>query len=361
MGVKLESYNGHKSRYRCPQCGRNGMFTRYIDENGHYLADDVGRCNREINCGYHKSPKDYFKDTPYNGERRQFKPRFTEPQRTVQYIPLELMTKSLSGYEQNYFFHFLCNLIGEENAINRMAHYNIGTSKHWLGTSVFWQVDINGRVRQLKLMLYNPKTGKRLKSDDFAMKWDYKTQTYSVDIGSQDKSLIYGKYIQGRRFKDCNFQQCFFGEHLLRDTGRIAIVESEKTAVIASHYYPQFIWIATGGSNGAGFTKPNVCKVLHGREVVMFPDIGQFENWTRKSKELQRIISCKIIVSELLEHYVDQFEQKEGYDLADFLIANNSPQFDKKLPEFYPERDFYEKTILTDLNKWVPLEGFEGF
>ena len=36
-------------------------FVRYIDtETGEPLADDIGRCDREINCGYHKKPKDFF-------------------------------------------------------------------------------------------------------------------------------------------------------------------------------------------------------------------------------------------------------------------------------------------------------------
>jgi hypothetical protein len=259
------------------------------------------------------------------------------------------MRQTLRGNEQNNLFIFLRDLIGEDNAMNQMTRYNIGTSKHWLGASVFWQVDINGRVRQLKLMLYNSETGKRLKSKDLAMKWDYITETYREDVGGQDKSLIYGKYILGGRFKECNLQQCFFGEHLLQKPGRIALVESEKTAVISSHYYPDLTWIATGGSNGAGFTKSHVCRVLQGREIILFPDLGQFKKWTEKAQEMQRVISCKAIVSDLLEAHAGEIERAKGYDLADYLIANNGL-----------------KTIDNKIEKnsevqWSPLEGFEGF
>jgi hypothetical protein len=361
MGVKLEIYKGPKTRHRCPQCGRNGKFTRYIDENREYIADDVGRCDRENQCGYHKRPKDQFRDAPWYREKWQIKPRCQESVRSIDYLPYELMTQTLKGYEQNNFFHFLRDLISEGHARERMAQYNIGTSKHWSGASVFWQVDVNKRVRQLKLMLYNPDTGKRLKSEDSAMKWDYVTETYREDVSNQDKSLIYGKYIQRGRFKDCNLQQCLFGEHLLRDAGRIAIVESEKTAVIASHYFPNLIWIATGGSNGAGFTKPHVCKVLHGREVILFPDLGQFDKWTVKAKELQRVISCEIRVSDLLENHASQIEREKGYDLADFLVASNTPYFDNNAPEVYPCEDVLDKPILRDLGKWIPLDGFECF
>ena len=41
---------------------------------------------------------------------------------------------------------------------------------------------------------------------------------------------------------------CLFGLHLIRGCGdAVAIVEAEKTAVILSEHYPQYIWLAAGG------------------------------------------------------------------------------------------------------------------
>lgn len=58
----LEPYYGPKSRYNCPACNhRSKTFSRYIEtETDEYLADDVGRCSREDNCGYHYKPRQYF-------------------------------------------------------------------------------------------------------------------------------------------------------------------------------------------------------------------------------------------------------------------------------------------------------------
>ena len=360
MGISLEQYRGPKTRHQCPRCGKFGKFTRYVDESGEYISDDVGRCDREIKCGYHKSPKDFFQISSGSWYHLNVKTKHVEPEKPVDYLPTDLMIQTLKGYEQNNLFLFLSGFIGEGNANNLMAKYNVGSSKYWQGATVFWQIDVGGRVRQLKIMLYNPLTGKRVKSDTPAMKLDYKTGKYQEDVGSKDKSLIYGKYIMGGRFNKLNLKQCFFGEHLLQNNGRIAIVESEKTAIIASHFFPELIWLATGGSNGAGFTNPSVCKVLKGRDIILFPDLGQFDKWTEKAREMKKATSCRVIVSNLLEVNVGDIERENGYDLADYLIANNTSQVNNidsssNLIPMMPDN------LINHNGNWTPLEGFEGF
>ena len=45
----------------CPQCGAVKRFTRIIDtENGQYLPDHVGACDRSNSCGYEFTAKQYF-------------------------------------------------------------------------------------------------------------------------------------------------------------------------------------------------------------------------------------------------------------------------------------------------------------
>lgn len=94
----------------------------------------------------------------------------------------------------------------------------VGTSKYWEGATVFWQMDYQNRVRTGKIMLYNPATGKRIKEPYNHVTWVH--------------SILHKE--------DYNLKQCFFGEHLLpEDKSRpVALVESEKTAIIASYYLP---------------------------------------------------------------------------------------------------------------------------
>jgi hypothetical protein len=49
----LQPYKGINTRFECPQCKEKRVFTRYIDRlTKEELSSNVGRCNREINCGY---------------------------------------------------------------------------------------------------------------------------------------------------------------------------------------------------------------------------------------------------------------------------------------------------------------------
>lgn len=102
----------------------------------------------------------------------------------------------------------------------------------------------------------------------------------------------------------------------------VAIVESEKTAVIASVYYPDYIWLATGGKTGCKWTNTTVCKVLAGRKVILFPDLGCYEAWKAKGELLEAVAGCKVAVSSLLEGIASAEDKAKGLDLADFLLRN---------------------------------------
>lgn len=303
----LEPYKGPASRHRCPVCGQQRKFTRYLDTHtGDRLPDHVGRCDREDKCGYHFTPKQHFGQVG-NGTAICWTPSYIrqrplEPEKPVVYLSAELVIKSRAPHEKNNFTAFLVSLFGQEVTRSLVEKYFIGTSRHWPGATVFWQVDIDGRVRQAKVIPYNPKTGKRIK----------------------DKGAYFaGKDILGNQ--EANLQQCFFGEHLLAEylDATVGIVESEKTAVIASVYFPRLVWIATGGKNGARWTDRKVCRVLNGRDVIIFPDLQATEQWKEKAREVKRQVTCNILVSELLEQVATQEQREQGYDLADYLLQRD--------------------------------------
>jgi hypothetical protein len=118
------------------------------------------------------------------------------------------------------------------------------------------------------------------------------------------------------KLADFHLSQCLFGEHLLKGNNKpVAIVESEKTAVIASCYLPDFIWLACGG---CGNLSVKICEPLKGRKVVLFPDAGKYNEWSEKAKALSSI--CTVSVSYLIEKEASEAERKAGFDLADYLV-----------------------------------------
>lgn len=122
------------------------------------------------------------------------------------------------------------------------------------------------------------------------------------------------------KLSDFNLSQCLFGENLLQENRKVALVESAKTAIIASLYYPQFTWVSSEGKEGLNIDK---LKVLKGKDVVLFPDLNAFEKWKEKAKQLT---FCKsVTVSDLLESIASEKERASGLDLVDYLLRQPPP------------------------------------
>ncbi len=299
---RLEPYKGVKTRHTCPNCQRTRCFARYVDtEEQMNFPDHVGRCNHESKCGYHFTPRMYFDENPLEKERLhdEFIPKIkaitTLP--PISYIDHETMQRSLKHYEMNRLFIFLKSRFGDEAAEGLMRRYNVGTSKHWNGATVFWQLDISGKVRSGKVMLYDAENGRRIKGPHCHITWAH--------------SLL--------KMDNFNLKQCYFGEHLLAsDRARtVALVESEKSALIASLFMPEYLWIASGGKHGA-FNVESMA-VLKNRKVVLFPDLGAMEYWRSKMWMMERM-GIEVELFDGLEQIASEEEKEAGYDIADFMM-----------------------------------------
>ena len=304
MSIELQKYKGKDTRHECPACNDKSSFVFYIDtEKNVPIHESVGKCNHESGCGYHYTPKQYFID---NNIQNDFKPieyiKPVEPVRPIGTLNFNLVKESAST--ESDFARFLIDLFNDKpKAIQLCQTYNLGATR--AREVIFWQIDLNGIVRTGKVMQYNSTSGKR-----------------------QNVDWIHSRMIKAKLLPaDYNLKQCFFGEHLLKLNPRctVAIVESEKTAIIASGLMPEFIWIAAGQLQGLNIDK---CKCLAGRNVVLFPDLSEkkenrltaFEVWNAKASEIMKTYKCKVIVSDLLERNATDTDRKNGFDIADYLI-----------------------------------------
>jgi len=237
--------------------------------------------------------------------------------------------QSLKGYNTNCFIKFLFTLF-EPSLVKELTtkKYYVGTSKSiWEGATVFWQVDKNLQCRQAKVILYNPITGNRRK---WKRAIDHELLSTSKErwiLERKVDAICFGKrLIKKAGIKEPSIIPCFFGEHLLstETTKKIGIVESEKTAVLMAGFGAlnlpiarNFIWLATGGSTGINWSNKDAVKVLENREVVLFPDLGKFKEWSIASLLLE---NCNVAVSNLLERIANNEDREKGLDISDFIL-----------------------------------------
>ena len=268
-------------KFECPNCGKK-TFVKYRDEKGYFAPDEFGRCDREVNCGYLMIPEnDKVIVEP--------KPREIKP---IQYIDFDDAATTSSNFEDNNLIKFLVSKFGVDAVNDLILQYRIGIDQTFPSTRdwiIWWQFDVNGRCRSGKLMRY-------------------------LADGHRDKSHGTTWYHKiNPKYKGFEVTQCFFGEHLLPmfPTKKVAIVESEKTAVIASHFMPEYLWLASCSKTGLGYHK---CKVLKNRNVTLFPDLGAFEDWRKKAQEYGWSMYTH------MEKNATAEERAMGLDIADYLI-----------------------------------------
>ncbi|AQS93882.1 hypothetical protein BXQ17_07345 [Polaribacter sp. BM10] len=349
------------TKFICPNCNKK-TFVYYVDtEQGKYLSTDFGRCDREQNCGYHKAPPKgkraylidfltlkkisdkafklvdkngfisivprsqileqkekkcfitewYLKNSNINYQNNESKYFNTDNIEIINEVKalkkpqpfkpsfhsLQLQDKIIREYESQQFndnltTYLLSQFTFDEVQTATQNYYLIGANYFWNNATLFWQIDHKQQIHACKIMLYNSYTGKRIKEPRNHINWLH----------------------NAIKEPDFNLNQCLFGLHLINEDYQkeIAIVESEKTAIIMSIFLPEFIWIATGSKSGFKF---DLLQPLKKRKCIAFPDKGEYNNWHTKATDLNKQ-GFKIAVSNLLEKIALQ----NGSDLADYYL-----------------------------------------
>jgi hypothetical protein len=285
--LKLNSKGRFKVK-NCP-CGKSNKDGKFVPFEGHIK---FGYCHA---CAETIQPESVIKSDFVMKVHQDIK-------REVRYISSDYVTKSIKRLPINNFVQFLVDQFGIDSASALVELYKIGDSKNWFGATIFWYLDKNNKARTGKIMLYNKETGKRVKQPYDHINW------------------VHNKL----KIPNESIEKCLFGEHLLGlyPDKAIAIVESEKTAVIASLFFPNFIWMATGGIGNLNYAK---IKSLHGRKIMLFPDLCAYDKWLEKTKPLEKWFN--LTVSDYLEKNASPEEKNQKYDLADYVLSLDRNRF----------------------------------
>ena len=223
------------------------------------------------------------------------KPLNPSTPKPINYINPKYLKLSL-GLASN-FGTFLKSIFDEEELKQILEDYQLGMTKD--NSVIYWYIDKENRIRSGKIMQYNPKTGKRVKS---GVSW----------VHSQLKK-------QGMISEDWKFTRCLFGEHLLTKypDRNVFLVEGEKTAIICSIYFPDSIWLATGGSE---MLSENVCHSLRGRKVLVIADSDKIVEWEGKIKDINQNLNLNLKPYEKFNMLLSKEQKEKGWDLADYFL-----------------------------------------
>ncbi len=369
------------SQHTCPGCGKSRQFTRWVDtRTGELLPEEYGRCNNTDRCGYDLSP--YSKEaaeTSYADEVREHEqmPKewftvtgkskrnkisrssalsqlmamteatheqaeavvsyvydqpdrnrktpgpATPPPAKVYTIPDDIFSRSLANYERNNFARLLAVHFGLTVAQDLLQRFQIGTSAHWPGSSVFWILDEPNRARGGQVVLFA--------DDGHTAKYDAADGERKRCTSWVHTALLQAHQKRGQAAPDWLTEYnadapkfpILFGLQQLQTAPAdqpLAIVEAPATAVFCSGYFPAFIWLAVGALDW--LTVERLASVK-GRKVRLFPDLSKtgkaFQKWTAAAERL-RAAGFSVEVDTLLEEQASQQEREGSYDIRDYLL-----------------------------------------
>lgn len=307
--LELQKYSGISTKHTCPNCGKR-TFTLYVDASQNIINKSCGRCDREENCGYHYTPRDFFRDNKDVQMERTYKViSAKKEERETEYLGFDEYSKSLSM--KSTLVLYLCKLFNFDKVDLACWHHFIGATRD--GRTIFPYMDEKGRLRTAKIMRYE-KDGHRSKTPG-SIDWLHSVKKRSSEL-----------------HEDFNMELCLFGLQQLtlsgdeQKTKPIAICEAEKTALICSIQYPQFIWMAAGA---LGWLSSEKLKPLQGRKIYLFPDAGDkaFDRWELIAKN-SRGQGYDVDVSQLLKNKCTPEQWSSGIDLADIIISEITRKHD---------------------------------
>ena len=203
--------NKEKNLYKCFVCGEGGDVIKLVQE--HENLDFLEACNwlvKEFNVILTNSTVQY----PVKS-----KPPVTLP-RVIVPLDTALVTKSKGLGSEFCKAVVATGYLSEGQLRNAAERYQLGCSKE--GGVIFWEIDEQQQVHTGKIMYYQ--------SDCHRDKGHNPTWVHSI--------------LKQKIPADYELQHCLFGLHLLNErTERVAIVESEKTAVIMSEKLTEFCMV----------------------------------------------------------------------------------------------------------------------
>lgn len=324
-------FDRKRSRVKLCPCGKDNKDGKFVPYVG---FENKGYCH---SCGETFLPELQKAEILNNTQPTRYTKPKVQSQKKIDFIPNKLFVEQLNGgkhlYHGNHFIQWLGNsqrgefAFDEKTTNHLIESYFIANSNKYKGWVLFPYIDVNGKIRDIKAMDYNPTTGKRISSKNG---------------DSQNRCHFIGKEILNN--PEANTDRCFYAEHLLKGNNKLVrIFESEAAATHAAPYFPDSVCIATGGNNGCKWTEKGKCSVLQGRTVILYPDIDAHDSWEQKA-EILRGYGITVQVSTLIKSNALKFAEQNGIDYSELVKLK------------YDLRDILQHKKLSDFQKTEATE-----
>lgn len=215
-------------------------------------------------------------------------------------IPHSYVTQALS-VNSTFCQSLVSNgYLTQQQMLHAAERYHLGISKD--GGVVFWEIDNTNQVHDGKIMFYSPNCHRDKE---------------------RHPSWVTAELIKSGRLKsNIDNPKCLFGLHLNKQGIKgIAIVESEKTAIVCSELFPDYIWLASGGKT---MLNASLFAPLGDQRIILFPDTDEtgetYNLWCTIAQEATKLYKSRIHVSPILEKRATPAQKSAKIDIVDFLF-----------------------------------------
>lgn len=318
FAVRLSgSKAGQWSCFACDHKGRD-IFSFVAQMEGLNTASDFPQVVKTAAalCGLGwKLTDEGTPDESTEPEQKQERPTESKPQVPPRYFNAEADAMA-QEVEQTNLYKYLCRLWDDVEVKRVMALYKVGRghyinaprsafnkSDDWamnprpcrlqnsLASNSFPSIDTAGNVHAIKIIPYPA------------------TDHHRIQDAQPDKAKLYW-------IKPEQNPGTYFGCHLLQKypAAPVAVVESEKSAVIGSLFAPAYVWIAT--QTLSNFKPCHEMEALAGRELHVFPDTDGMELWRAATAQL----TAAGYDIKFRDEVMKLFPAESKLDIADFMV-----------------------------------------
>lgn len=266
--------NGDRHSYR------KDKIKVFISRGSVWVSEEGGRCvslpQWLIEFGGAADYKEAMKMINGQPQVLEWHREFREKKQELRYVDADVLSGAKAWpLEKCSLFRWMCGMFPEDRVREVWDRYNVTTDSH--GNCVFWYVDQDGRILYDKRILYK-------------------------EDGHRDKDFFPGRQF---RVADGYTGRCYFGACIPDDGKKAFIVESEKSALLASLYYGGRRFLATGGKGNLREIEPN---------MMLVPDMDARMEWEEKGEVWPWWDKWGIPIGEIPDHA----------DIGDMIVAKKN-------------------------------------